>query len=122
MKYTRCKKDKFMKTHFIRRFRERFGINITDDIYNNMIKQIRNPDIDTFVCSQSSSRKIHKVKVNNEEYLVVYNPIKRHFHTVLPKGGSVRNTRVRNDSVIALSGYSYGSNIYDIEDEGDCGE
>ena len=105
-------KDDTVKRHFLRRFQERYGIKIDEDSYVQIIKQIQNKDIQTFVVSQSISRKVHRIKLKGKEYLVVYNPIKKILHTVLPEDATGNEMeRFRNDNTVALSGISYSGNM-----------
>lgn len=76
-------KDKSMIIHCKRRFLQRFGQELTNNMLENMVSQIVKRK-SKFVGSQSCNRTVHIVNVNNLQVAVVYNKSKRLIHTCFP--------------------------------------
>lgn len=77
-------KDKSMVAHCKKRFYQRFGFELTDNMIENMIAQITKRK-SKFVSAQSCSRTVHIVKVNEVSVVVIYNKNKRLIHTCFPE-------------------------------------
>lgn len=83
----RGNKDKAMTGHFKKRFFQRFGIELTQNMMEYMLAQIKKHK-SQYVGNQSCSRAIHIVSLpTGEEILpvvVIYNLNKRLIHTCFP--------------------------------------
>lgn len=83
----KSKKDKAMTGHLKKRFKERFGFDLTNNILEYMIAQIKKQK-STFVGKQSCSRSIHIVNVPKDsetvQVVVIYNINKHLIHTCFP--------------------------------------
>lgn len=74
-----------MRRHFFRRFQKRFGTELTLNQYENFKAQIKRGE-STPIWKESNSRKWHIVQVfgTNLKIIVIYNHLKKEFHTCLP--------------------------------------
>lgn len=79
-------KDSAMKIHCKSRFKQRFGLELTNNMYENMVAQIVKSK-SRFVCAESNTRTVHIVNVLGKENLkvaAVYNKQKQLIHTIFP--------------------------------------
>lgn len=72
------------KKHFRRRFRERFGIDVHKDLYEKIIKQIRTGKAE-LVERKSNRVKLYKVVIDETEYQVIYDKLRKTLVTVFPR-------------------------------------
>lgn len=82
----RYSKKKRQKHHAQRRARERFGIYLTDNDVNEIIKMIQNASKKVlFVEKQSNRVSVFQVTYGDEVFGVVYDKIRKMIVTVLKK-------------------------------------
>jgi len=83
--------------HCLKRFRQRYGIEFTDEDYAKLYRAIRDQhkqvkvegvDIE-FIGRQSLSRTLYRIKYKNIDAVVVYNSITKRIATVLPQGARI---------------------------------
>lgn len=76
-------KDKAMVIHCKKRFFQRFGKELTNNMLESIVSQIVKRK-SKYVGSQSCNRTIHIVRIDSMEVAVVYNKSKRLIHTCFP--------------------------------------
>lgn len=72
-----------MKEHVKKRFFQRFRFELTDNMLESMISQIRKQK-STFLEKQTNTRSLHVVEVNERKVVVVYNSERKMIHTCFP--------------------------------------
>lgn len=83
----RRSKNKDMKIHLEKRFLQRFGIQLTRNLFEYILGQIHH-NKSKHVCNQSRTRAVHIVKIpvndTTTEIVVIYNKNRKQIHTVFP--------------------------------------
>lgn len=81
MKRKKPKTREYCMLHFSKRLRERFNLDVDPKVFNDMINRGQSEP----VFRESNSRVHHKVKVKDQEMVVVYNTLLHTVVTVIPK-------------------------------------
>ena len=83
----RRSKNKDMKLHLQKRFLQRFGIQLTRNLFEYILGQIHH-NKSKHICNQSRTRAVHIVKVpigdSTKEIVVIYNKNRKQIHTAFP--------------------------------------
>lgn len=85
----RKSKESAMKAHLEKRFAQRFGIQLTRNLFEYILGKIHHNQT-KHVCNQSRTRAVHIVRIpiphSNEEkeIVVIYNKARKMIHTVFP--------------------------------------
>lgn len=83
----RKSKTSAMKAHLQKRFAQRFGIQLTRNLFEYILGRIHN-NKSKHVCNQSRTRAVHIVKIpvdgEEQEIVVIYNKARKMIHTVFP--------------------------------------
>lgn len=86
-RYKKRKNKKYysanQREHTIRRFRERFGINLSRHEYDGLIQQIRERR-SLYICRLSNRLKNHFVECRGHLFVVGYDKRTKQIRTVLP--------------------------------------
>lgn len=72
-----------MKEHVKKRFFQRFGFELTDNMLDSVISQIRKQK-SVFLEKQTNTRSVHLVEVSGKKVVVVYNSERKLIHTCFP--------------------------------------
>lgn len=84
-KQFRPNKNTCMKFHFIKRFKQRFKRDFSEDDYNRIVSAIKNSkDNVEFLYRQTNTKSVYKIKYMNLEFGVVYNKERKQLHTCFP--------------------------------------
>lgn len=86
-------KAKSQKSHCLRRFRERYGISITDNDYQIIVKMIQDGKA-TCIEKQSNRVSVFEIDYRGEKLQVCYDKNSKQISTVLPPPGSWSQTSV----------------------------
>lgn len=70
-RYRRTAKEMYYP-HFVERMNDRYGIIVTDAVYNNIIKEIQNNHRKTKVRKDNNQRSVHCVYIDGKRVFVVY--------------------------------------------------
>lgn len=86
----RRKKERDILRHVRRKFRLRWGIDLTDELHRRLVQDIQN-GVGRLVEKQSNRVSVWELSWEGEEMLVVYDRTRMMLVTVLPKGADIGN-------------------------------
>lgn len=102
------KKDKCVNNHLIKRLKQRFNIDATNNDIMQLVSYIKKGNSE-YLGSQSNVRTLHKVNFCNVDMIAVYNKEKKLVHTVFPVEwlNTSKSFVKRSDKVSSMSGMTY---------------
>ena len=78
-------KSKQQRKHAKKRFAERVGINLHQDLFSKFVKMIQHHEAGArFIKKQSNRVSLWGIKIKEKEYRVVYDKIRKNIVTLLP--------------------------------------